>query len=129
MLNTLEGIAPEKSIKTSQNKHLWSEKLINIKRKKTNMLKKARKTGNQMLYRRCRDLDKMFQKTVIEEKRRKIKKIIYSDKGDQKSFWKAVHLASESENNFIPTSMHLHGRVAVEDSEKLSFLPIIFFER
>lgn len=72
ILRALHKLAPERLIKHQEKRYCWSEKLLEIKRKKHRLLVRAKKTKNANLYRRARDLDKDFRKQVEVEKRRKL---------------------------------------------------------
>jgi len=97
LMTALDKVAPIVLIKSDESKFAWSEKLIRLRRKKSNLLKKMRKTKDPNLLKRCRMLDKQFRKTITSEKRKKVMNLCQNHSGTQQSFWKAVNLATNKQ--------------------------------
>lgn len=108
LMNALESIAPERSIGFKDSAIIWSEKLLKIRRRKNNLLKKAKKLKNRSdLFIKCRFIDKEFKQAVSEEKKKKINDTINFAKGDNKNFWKAVNFAKNKQTKSIPPTVAL----------------------
>lgn len=126
IMSALSKIAPEKVIKQHERKFAWSDRLLSIKRKKKNLLKKARRKNSPELFKRANSLDKVFKATLIDEKRKKLRTNI--KKGDQSSFWDAIKIAEDNYGqDDTPEFLHL-GNIEANSNEAKASLFAKFFE-
>ena len=86
----------------------WSVKLIRQRRRKNNLLKKARKLNSSTLLEKSREQDRKLRSMIKKEHKNKIRKII--NPADQSSFWKAISRAKSQESKTtIPLIMAHEG--------------------
>lgn len=89
LMSKLHKLAPILQIRPDENKFIWSEKIIRLRRKKENLLKKAKRSKRPDLYSRCRTLDRDLRKLILSEEKKKIRNLI--DHANPKSLWDAVN--------------------------------------
>ena len=111
-----DKLIPELNIKSKEVPGFISVKHIKDKRKRKNLFKKFKKTGNKIYLDRSRTLEKNIQKNVRNLKRNKIRNKIKP--GDSKSLWQAVGLSMNKTFNNLPETMHCGDREARTDEEK-----------
>jgi len=111
-----DKLVPEVVLRREEEKYAWSEKIITLKRRKKNLLRKARRQGRPELQDRIKEIDKSIQVCFKEESRKKIRKTLGSR--DPKVFWRAVGSAQGYEHGSIPQTMKLEGRKITLNSEK-----------
>lgn len=88
LMDALNKLAPETLIRPHEQSISWSDKLVRIKKKKRNLLNRARKTKNKSLFKKAKAIDKEFRRCLIEEKRRKIRLNISLN--NQETLWSAI---------------------------------------
>ena len=117
LLKALHAIAPERRIKNKEIHLAWSPRLLSLKRKKRNILKKAKKNQSSHLFVKAKEINKQFKRLIEEEKRNKIRKNIKPN--DQKSFWRATKIATNQDHNLsYPNEIYWNSRKAGSLKEK-----------
>jgi Reverse transcriptase (RNA-dependent DNA polymerase) len=103
MMLALDKLAPEKTYHKDETKFIWSDKLVSIRRKKSNLIKRYRRTNDVLCLRKARSIDKQFRRAVTEETKRAVTKTL--KRGTMADFWKAVNLANNPDrtDNFPPS--------------------------
>lgn len=110
IMKSLDKLAPEILIKRDETNLIWSEKLIRLRRKKNNLIKKARNNNDHNFIKKSRALDKHFRKTITEEKRNKVKNMCNEHNGSPSNFWKAVNLAANKSSTHEVATLTLRDR-------------------
>lgn len=119
LMTNLHQIAPEKLIHKDEKSFIWSEKLVTLRRKKMNLLKKARRTKSGKMFEKCRKLDRNFRREVKMIKKRKIENLMQTHSGNTASFWKAVKISKGNlENETIPYKLVDGDLEAISNKEK-----------
>lgn len=119
-----DRLVPDMLLRRCEEKYVWSTKIITLKRKKKNLLKKARQQNRAGLLDRVKEIDKRIRFCFKEESRNKIRKTL--DARDPRSFWKAVESARGSDHSGVPEMMKLDGRKITQNSAKASTFASIF---
>jgi hypothetical protein len=113
-----DKLVPEVVLRREEEKYAWSEKIIALKRRKKNLLRKARRQGRPELHDRIKEIDKSIWVCFKEETKKKIRRTLGSH--DPKVFWRAVGSAQGYEHGNIPQTMKLNGRKITLNAEKAS---------
>lgn len=126
---TLAELAPERLIHPDESTFLWSERLVNLRRKKANLIKKQRRLKTGRYTDKIKKLNKQFRSEVQSLMKKKINNIVNGNKGDPKLFWKSVNLAAGNLNGTesLPTIKY-GDNTAKSPSEKASIFAK-FFEK
>jgi len=66
-------ISPEIKINSADKKYLGSPEIINMKRKKRNLWKKAKKNNSEVLFQRCHKLSVEIKSKILEKQKKRIK--------------------------------------------------------
>jgi hypothetical protein len=99
----LEVSIPFKKIKVRENnfsKPIW---LSDMKRKRKNLFKNARRRESTRLFERCRKMDQKIKREEQRSSRKKIRNKILQ--GGQKGLWDAVKMAQNKPPDQIPKQM------------------------
>jgi hypothetical protein len=131
LMAALDTIAPEKLIHPDERPYIWSEKLIKIRRKKSNLIKKQRKLKTNRFADKIKQLNKDFRRELLNENKKKINNTVINHRGDQKSFWKAVKIATGvfETNSGLPPSMEYKGSIAKTNKQKSEMFAQFFEEK
>ena len=111
-----DKLIPEVLLHRDEEKYVWSSKIIALKRKKANLLKKARRQNRPELCARIKDIDKDIRTCFKVESKKKVRKSL--DPGDARSFWKTVASAQGCDPGNIPETMKLNGSKVTHNSKK-----------
>ena len=126
LMLALSTSAPEILIKPDEKGLIWSVKLIKQRRRKANLLKKARK---KKLYKTLETMQRTRQKhTTIDKNgtKKKIRNTINPE--DQQSFWKAINIAkAQPPKTDIPNTVEWNQKFLQQSMKKLK--PLGFLHR
>lgn len=112
VLNTLIPFE-EKKVRN----HTFSEPpwLSDLKRKRKNLFKNARRRKNADLFTRCRKMDEKIKKQERKCDRKRIRNKVL--RGGQKGLWDAVKLAQNKHQNQLPREMKLGDAIFGNDQD------------
>lgn len=128
IMSTLSSLAPTKQIRSDEKQFIWSAKIIELRRRKANLLQKARRKKDPRLLMRCRDLDKDLKRLISIEQRNKIRNKINT--ADQASLWKAVEQARNSApRTDIPHELSFKGVKMTDPDDKLEAFREFFLSK
>jgi hypothetical protein len=103
IMSVLEVLIPFQEIKVRNNKYSEPQWLSDMKRKRKNLFKNARRRGCTRLFKRCKKMDLKIRKEEQKIRRKKIRNKLHH--GGQKGFWAAVKMAQNKPENQIPEKM------------------------
>ena len=112
----IDELVPVLKINRKEVPGFISIKHIRQKRRRRNLFKKFKKTGNPIHLQRARELEKNIKKDISVCKREKIRRKIKP--GDSKSLWQAVSLSINNFNGVIPEKVAWKDEEAEDDQEK-----------
>jgi hypothetical protein len=102
-MSVLETLIPFEEIKVRNNNFsepLW---LSDMKRKRKNLFKNARRRESTRLFERCRKMDQKIRREEQKSNKKKIRNKILQ--GGQRGLWDAVKMAQNKPQNQIPEKM------------------------
>jgi hypothetical protein len=103
VMSVLEILIPFEEIKVRKNNYsepLW---LSDMKRKRKNLFKNARRRGSTRLFERCKKMDQKIRREEQKSNKKKIRNKILQ--GGQRGLWDAVKMAQNKPQNQIPEKM------------------------
>ena len=103
IMSVLERLIPFKDVKIRKNNYLEPQWLADMKRKRKNLFKNARRRENLRLFERCKKLDQNIKKGEQMNSKKRIRKKVLQNR--QKGLWEAVKMAQNRSQNQIPTKM------------------------
>lgn len=103
LANTLNKLAPERKTKLEPNECYYTPKIRALKARKQNMIKKARKMGDNNLLKNARNFDKTIRATIKAESKKKIRNLLNDN--SPKSLWNAVNLAKGNHQHCLPNTI------------------------
>jgi uncharacterized protein YkuJ len=115
IMSVLEVLIPFKEIKVRNNNYsepLW---LADMKRKRKNLFKNARRRESTKLFERCKKMDLKIRKGEQRSYKKKIRNKILQ--GGQKGLWDGVKMAQSKPQNQIPVKMQYNDQELETDEE------------
>ena len=103
IMSVLETLIPFEEIKVRNNNFsepLW---LSDMKRKRKNLFKNARRRESTRLFERCRKMDQKIRREEQKSNKKKIRNKILQ--GGQRGLWDAIKMAQNKPQNQIPEKM------------------------
>jgi hypothetical protein len=103
VMSVLEILIPFEEIKVRKNNYsepLW---LSDMKRKRKNLFKNARRRGSTRLFERCKKMDQKIRREEQKSNKKKIRNKILQ--GGQRGLWDVVKMAQNKPQNQIPDKM------------------------
>jgi hypothetical protein len=116
-MSVLEILIPFEEIKVRNNNFsepLW---LSDMKRKRKNLFKNARRRGSARLFERCKKMDQKIRREEQKSNKKKIRNKILQ--GGQRGLWDAVKMAQNKPQNQIPEKM-IYNNEELETDESLA---------
>jgi endonuclease/exonuclease/phosphatase family metal-dependent hydrolase len=117
IMSVLEDLIPFQEIKVRKNNYsepLW---LSDMKRRRKNLFKNARRKGSTRLFERCKKMDQKIRKEEQKSNRKKIRNKIHQ--GGHKGLWDGVKMAQNKPQNQIPKKMEYNNQ-ELETDERLA---------
>ena len=119
-------LLPIKTVMKRNNESIYSDRILQKKRKLRNMYKRIKKKEDVLLMRRCRVFERQIRNDIIESKRTKIR----TEAGlGPKNLWKAVKIAMNKQPNTVPDLVTADGCAVVTNKEKASAFARFFHEK
>jgi len=123
----LETIAPEIKLKTKEKSFNWSMELVKLKRAKTNLWKKYKRTGDVTIINKIKLVDNQFKSRFRELERAKVRNKIKPS--DPKSFWRTVKMTlGKNDDGKIPM-LNYENRLVEDNTEKAELFAKFFREK
>jgi hypothetical protein len=108
IMSVLEFLIPFKEIKVWKDNYSEPFWLSDMKRKRKNLFKNARRRESTRLFERCKKMDQKIRKGEQKSNKKKIcSKIL---QGGQSGLWDAVKMAQSKPQKQIPTKMLYNGQ-------------------
>ena len=104
-----------------------SQRIVDLKRKRKNMLVNAKRRQSVGVYLRAKKLSKKIKQMKTENKKRSIRKTILE--GGPNGFWKAYKQAEDKPQAMIPQTIFHDGNEFTEDSDKAQVFATFFKEK
>jgi Reverse transcriptase (RNA-dependent DNA polymerase) len=127
LFKIMQKLVPEKYVKKKLKENLISLRLENIKQKKRNLWKKAKRKKSEKLFKRCNDLDKNIRIIIKQETRNAVRNKIKPN--DSKSLWKAVNEELGKEFLDLPPKVEYKGKLVEKDCHKAEIFSQFFKDK
>jgi hypothetical protein len=114
-MSVLEVLIPFKEMKVRENNYSEPIWLSDMKRKRKNLFKNARRRESTRLFERCRKMDQKIRREEQRSNRKKIRNKILQ--GGQKGLWEAVKMAQNKPQDQIPRKMMYNNQELETDEE------------
>jgi exonuclease III len=117
IMSVLEDLIPFQEIKVRNNNYsepLW---LSDMKRRRKNLFKNARRRESTRLFERCKKMDQKIRKEEQKNNRKKVRNKILQ--GGNKGLWDGVKMAQNKPQNQIPEKM-VYNNQELETDESLA---------
>ncbi len=109
IMSVLEFLIPIKEIKVWKDNYSEPFGLSDMKRKRKNLFKNARRRESTRLFERCKEMDQKIRKGEQKSSKKKICAKIF--KGGQSGLWDAVKMAQNKQPQYqIPSKMLYNGQ-------------------
>jgi endonuclease/exonuclease/phosphatase family metal-dependent hydrolase len=115
IMSVLEVLIPFKEMKVRENNYSEPIWLSDMKRKRKNLFKNARRRESTRLFERCRKMDQKIRREEQRSNRKKIRNKILQ--GGQKGLWEAVKMAQNKPQDQIPRKMMYNNQELETDEE------------
>jgi hypothetical protein len=125
-MSVLEDLIPFQEIKVRNNNYsepLW---LSDMKRRRKNLFKNARRRESTRLFKRCKKMDQKIRKEEQKNNRKKVRNKILQ--GGNKGLWDGVKMAQNKPQNQIPEKM-VYNNQELETDESLAQVFADFFKQ
>ena len=109
----LETLIPFENKKIRNNNFSEPEWLSDMKRKRKNLFKNARRRNNVNLFARCKIMDQKIKKEELKNGKKRIRNKI--QQGGQKGLWDAVRMVQNKPQNQIPIEMTCEDKIYKTD--------------
>jgi len=117
IMSVLEILIPFEEIKVQKKNYSETLWLSDMKRKRKNLFKNARRRGSTRLFERCKKMDQKIRKEEQKSNKKKIRNKILQ--GGQRGLWDAVKMAQNKPQNQIPEKM-ISNNQELETDESLA---------
>jgi hypothetical protein len=115
IMSVLGVLIPFKEIKVRNNNYSEPMWLADMKRKRKNLFKNARRRESTKLFKRCKKMDQKIRNGEQRSHKKKIQSKILQ--GGQKGLWDAVKMAQNKPQNQIPIKMQYNDQELETDED------------